>query len=291
MQPQSDTLHSIIVTLTPTRESSVRASMGFQAHAAFLKTVRESDPALAEVLHMPDMPTRPFTVSTLYGGDMYPRTPRARNGRLHLSPEETYWLRFTTLIEPIFERFMARFLHGQGRPVVRLGHAVLLIKEIIATPEGHPWAGYTSWGDLVREARPDDEIVLNFVSPTAFGFGQQDWGKKVMVLPLPETVFGSLARSWNHLAPAPFRLDRKVLREYLDEHVVIKRIDDLNTQIFRHRRAYHVGFVGRVTYGLMADDPAIRAQLNALADLALYAGVGMKTTMGMGQCRRMENGE
>lgn len=283
MQPQSDTLHSIVVTLTPTRESSVRASMGYQAHAAFLKTVRESDHALAEVLHMPDMPTRPFTVSTLHD------TPRARNGRLHLSPDETYWLRFTTLIEPIFERFMARFLRGQGRPVVRLGGAVLLIKEICATPEGHPWAGYTSWGDLVREARPDDEVVLDFVSPTAFGFGQKDWGKKVMVLPLPETVFGSLARSWNMLAPTPFRMSRKVLREYLDEHVVIKRIDDLNTQIFRHRRAYHVGFVGRVTYGLMGDDPAIRAQLNALADSAFYTGVGMKTTMGMGQCRRIEN--
>jgi CRISPR/Cas system endoribonuclease Cas6 (RAMP superfamily) len=36
----------------------------------------------------------------------------------------------------------------------------------------------------------------------------------------------------------------------------------------------------------MADDPSIRCQLNALADLAFYAGVGMKTTMGMGQCRR-----
>jgi CRISPR-associated endoribonuclease Cas6 len=276
-----DTLHSVVVILTPTRESTVRASMGYQAHGAFLKTLRESDEALAEVLHAPDMPVRPFTVSMLHG------TPRARNGRLHLSPGETYWLRFSTLFEPIFERFMARFLQDQGRPVVRLGSAVLLIKEILATPEGHPWAGYTSWGELVRGARPDAEIVLDFVSPTAFGFGQKDWGKKVMVLPLPETVFGSLARSWNALAPSAFRMDRGTLREYLDEHMVIKRIDDLQTRVLRYRRAFHVGFVGRVTYGLMAEDDVVRAQLGALADFALYAGVGMKTTMGMGQCRRV----
>jgi CRISPR-associated endoribonuclease Cas6 len=281
MALESNTLHSLVVTLTPTREASVRASMGRQVHAAFLKTVRESDESLAEVLHAPGMPIRPFTVSMLQG------TPRARDGRLHLSPDETYWLRFTTLYEPIFERFMTRFLDGGGRPTVRLGRAVLLIKEIVATPEGHGWAGYESWGRLVQEAEPDHEIVLEFSSPTAFGFGQKDWGKKVMVLPLPETVFGSLARSWNALAPGPFRVNRKRLREYLDEHVVIKRIDDLHTQMLRFRRSYQVGFVGQITYGLMADDETIRCQLNALADLAFYAGVGMKTTMGMGQCRRV----
>jgi CRISPR-associated endoribonuclease Cas6 len=280
MELESDALHSIVVTLTPTREASVRATMGRQAHAAFLNTVRESDEALAEALHVPGMPVRPFTVSMLQN------TPRARNGRLHLSPEQTYWLRFTTLYQPIFECFMKRFLDRGGRPAVRLGQAVLLIKELLATPEGHAWAGYDSWSGLVQGAKADEEIVLKFSSPTAFGFGQKDWGKKVMVLPLPETVFGSLARSWNALAPAPFRVDRRTLGEYLDEHVVIKRIDDLHTQMLRFRRSYQIGFAGRVTYGLMADDEAIRCQLNALADLAFYAGVGMKTTMGMGQCRR-----
>jgi CRISPR/Cas system endoribonuclease Cas6 (RAMP superfamily) len=57
--------------------------------------------------------------------------------------------------------------------------------------------------------------------------------------------------------------------------------------MLRFRRAMQVGFVGRVTYGLMADDEPLRCQLNALAGAALYTGVGMKTTMGMGQCRRV----
>jgi len=35
-----------------------------------------------------------------------------------------------------------------------------------------------------------------------------------------------------------------------------------------------------------ADDWARRV-LNALADLAFYCGVGMKTAMGMGQCRAL----
>jgi len=281
MNPSDETLHSIVLTLTPTRDTTVRATMGHQAHAAFLKTVRESDAALAEVLHIPNMPIRPFTVSMLQG------TPEGHHKQIRLSPDETYWLRFTALYQPIFERFMARFLRGEGRPVIRLGRAVLLIKEILATPGSHPWAGYTSWSKLVNEAEPAPEITLDFVSATAFGFGQQDWGKKVMVLPSPETVFGSLARSWNATAPIPFQMNRQELREYLDEHVVVTRIDGLRTKMLRFRHSHQIGFVGRVTYGLMADDKAIRTQLNALADFAFYAGVGMKTTMGMGQCRKM----
>jgi CRISPR-associated endoribonuclease Cas6 len=279
--PTDATLHSIVLTLSPARPATVRATMGHQAHAAFLHTVRDADAALAEVLHMPHLPAKPFTVSTLQGAD------RVNRGQLELSPEETYWLRFTVLYPPIFEQFMAHFLRGEGRPVVRLGRALLLIKEILTTPEGHPWAGCTSWPQLAREAAPDDEIVLDFVSPTAFGFGQQDWGKKIMVLPLPETVFGSLARFWNNFAPPPLQLDRRALRTYLDNHVVVKRLDNVHTRMLRYRRSYQIGFVGRVTYGLMADNEIARAQLNALADAALYTGVGYKTTMGMGQCRRV----
>ncbi|HET89957.1 MAG TPA: CRISPR-associated endoribonuclease Cas6 [Chloroflexi bacterium] len=278
-----DLLYSIVLELTPTREATVRATMGHQAHAAFLRTVEESDPTLAEVLHAPDLPvSRPFTVSPLRGVE------RARDGYVRLSPERDYWLRFTVLYPPIFERFMARFLRGEGRPVVRLGRALLLIKEILTTPGSHPWAGYSSWGQLASEARSDREIRLDFTSPTAFSFGQKTWGKKVVVLPEPALVFDSLARSWNDLAPPPLCVEREGLWAYVEEHAVVKRMDGVSTQMLRFSRSPQVGFVGRVTYGLMADNEAARCQLNALADFAFYTGVGMKTTMGMGQCRRAE---
>jgi len=273
-------LYSIVLILTPTREATVRATVGHQAHAAFLRTVRESDPALAEVLHLPNMPSRPFTVSPLQG------VGRARDGQVRLSPEQDYWLRFTVLYPPIFERFMARFLRGEGRPVIRLGRALLLIKEILTTPGSHPWAGYSSWAQLAAEAQPEPEITLAFASPTAFGFGQKEWGKKVVVLPEPTLVFGSLARSWNDLAPPPLQVDRKALRTYVEEHAVVKRLHRLETKLLRFGSSPQVGFVGQVTYGLMAENEAARCQLNGLADLSFYAGVGMKTTMGMGMARR-----
>jgi CRISPR-associated endoribonuclease Cas6 len=276
-------LYSIVLTLAPTREVAIGATMGHQAHAAFLRTMREADPALAEVLHLPNLPARPFTVSPLRG------VGQARDGEVRLSPERDYFLRFTVLYPPIYDRFMARFLHGAGRPVIRLGRALLLIKEILTTPGSHPWAGYTSWAQLATEARPEPGITLAFTAPTAFGFGQHEWGKKVVVLPEPDLVFGSLLRSWNNLAPPPLQLDRDALMTYVEKHVVVKRLRGLKTQMLRFSRSPQVGFVGQVTYGLMAEDEAAHCQINALADFAFYAGVGIKTAMGMGQCRRMTN--
>ena len=182
---------------------------------------------------------------------------------------------------------MARFLRVGDRPVIRLGQAELLIKEILVTPGSHPWAGYTSWAQLVAGAQPESEITLDFTSPTAFGFGQKEWGKKAVVLPDPALVFRSLIRSWNSLAPAPLQVDKHALAAYLEERVVVKRIERLETRMLHFSRSPQVGFVGQVTYGLMAADETARCQLNALADFAFYAGVGMKTTMGMGQTRRV----
>jgi CRISPR-associated endoribonuclease Cas6 len=281
MNCDTDMLYSIILKLTPTCEVTVGATMGHQAHAAFLRTVRESDPALAEVLHLPNSPTRPFTVSPLL------RAGQARDGEMRLSPRRDYFLRFTVLYPPIYQHFMARFLKGEGRPVIHLGQAELLIKEILTTPGSHPWASYTSWAQLAAEASPEPEITLAFTAPTAFGFGQKGWGKKVVVLPEPDLVFGSLLRSWNDLAPPPLKLDRKALMSYVEEHVVVKRLRGLKTQMLRFRRSPQIGFVGQVTYGLMGEDDPTRCQLNALADYAFYAGVGIKTTMGMGQVHRI----
>jgi len=279
MTTHTPDLYSLVLILTPTDQVTVGATVGHQAHAAFLQTIREADPALAGMLHLPNVPVRPFTVSPLLG------VGPARDGRVHLSPDESYALRFTVLHPPIYERFMARFLHGEGRPFIHLGRAQLLIGEILVTPGSHPWAGYASWAQLAAEAPPADEITLEFTSPTAFGFGQKAWGKKSVVLPDPVLVFGSLIRSWNGLAPSPLQVDREALKTFLEENVVIKRIGWLETRMQEFKHAPQVGFVGRVTYGLMGGDDYARRACNALADFAFYAGVGMKTAMGMGQCR------
>jgi CRISPR-associated protein, Cas6 family len=46
--------------------------------------------------------------------------------------------------------------------------------------------------------------------------------------------------------------------------------------------------VGEVSYRILGDaEPLVIKQINALADFALYCGVGRKTPMGMGMTRRI----
>lgn len=282
MHSNQGMIYSLAVRLTPTQTATVRATLGHQAHAAFLRTVREADPALAEVLHTPQFEMRPFTVSPLLG------VPRARNGKVTVRPDEDYFLRFTVLYEPIFQQFMGRFLRGQGRPVVRLGRALFLVREVLATPESSPWAGYTSFGQLYRQAEPENEISLDFTSPTAFSFGRKAWGRKVVPLPDPILVFRSLWKKWNTFTLPELALDETLL-EYVAENVVVKRYQ-LETKMQHFSRSPQVGFLGHVTYKLMGRGEGadlLRRLLNLLADFAFYSGVGYKTTQGMGQCSRV----
>ncbi|MGQ9467752.1 MAG: CRISPR system precrRNA processing endoribonuclease RAMP protein Cas6 [Anaerolineae bacterium] len=278
------TLFSVVLICSPTQEVEVEATLGHRAHAAFLDAVRRADPRLSAALHDPQVPIRPFTISPLGA------VPPAQDGRVRLRPDRGYWLRITVLYAPLFRRLMERFLEADDRPVLRLGPAEMVVREVRTTPGSHLWSGCTSWAGLVRGARPEAEITLQFVSPTAFSFGQKGWGKKIVVLPQPELVFGSLLRVWNGLAPPPLWLEEKGLRAYLEEHVVVRQIN-LQTRMLRLRGLPQVGFVGTVTYGLMEENEVARLGLNLLADFAFYAGVGMKTTMGMGQCVRRNGPE
>lgn len=273
-------LFSIVLLLSPTEEAEIGATVGHHAHAAFLRAVEAVDPALSAALHAPDRSPRPFTVSPLRG------VPPARGGTVRLSPERIVWLRITLLQPLLYERLMESLLRDDRRPLLRLGPATFWIREVRVTPGSHPWAGCASWADLAA-ARPERELTLEFASPTAFSFGRTAWGHRMVVLPLPERVFASLARAWNAFAPPPLRVEPQALERYASEHVVIREIEDLNTRMLNFGGRPQIGFTGRVTYGLMGEDEVARRQLTMLADFAFYAGVGYKTTMGMGQARRV----
>lgn len=273
-------IYSIALQLRPAHEGTLPATMGHQVHSAFLDTIQRVDKALADVLHHPSLPIRPFTVSPLWD------LPQARDGRIQVTPARTYPLRFTVLYPPVFQQFMNRFLHGGGRPTLRLDRVIFQIHEILTTPDSSPWSDYTSFDELLANAEPERDITLEFLTPTAFNLGQRDWGKQFAILPEPALVFESLLRTWNAYSPAPFAEDP--LQTYLAGHVVVKRYT-AESYMLRYPRHFQVGFEGTVTYGLMDDDAERRRQLNALADFAFYAGVGYKTTMGMGQTRRVHS--
>ena len=300
-------LYSCVVFLTADGPAVLPATQGHHAHAAFLDMVRGVDPGLAAWLH-DARGRKPFTIGPLRG------LPQPRRGEIQVPAGWTCWLRFTFLAQPVFESFRSALLCGSLQPRLRLGSGWFLISEVRYGPGSHPWAGWTTAEALAarmglpgappapapaaseehdREAAADDAPVtfsFELASPTAWSLGGER-GRRVEVLPAPALFFGSLVASWN--AWFGERLGRidPTLREYVAQAVVVSRME-LATRMYRYQEHLQVGTVGRITYRLLDSPRAPEARiLDVLADLAFYSGVGYRTTMGMGQVRRLADEE
>ncbi len=133
---------------------------------------------------------------------------------------------------------------------------------------------------LAKEGKLADTVGLRFYSPTAFRLGNSGLN---LPLPLPEQVFQSLLQKWDRFAPVPLELNREELKHHLGvaRHSLKTRMLDFGTY-------KQVGFIGNCWFLMdgKTGQPS-RQVLHTLADFAFYAGVGRKTTMGMGQVRRI----
>lgn len=265
-------LYSILLELQVLREASLPATMGHQVHAMFLQLVARIDPELSVRLH--DEPGyRPFTLSPLLGG-------MTQGTRIRLEPGRPYHIRLTLLDGGKLWDCLSTLLLETGPLEVLLGTAPLKITRLLTTAaaDDSGWAGRTSWGELVAfSAR--QTITLTFTSPTAFNMN----GDYFALAPEPILVWESLLRSWNRYAPAALAIPKQPLQEILRQDIVVTA-SRLATQTLHYPKSPQKGFTGTCTYQIAADS-SYQAQLTSLAAFARFAGVGYKTTMGMGQVR------
>jgi CRISPR-associated endoribonuclease Cas6 len=271
-------LISTVFTLTPTQPVTLPANLGRATHAWFLDQVRAADPKLAGALHAPNQ-ERPFTVSNLWGAG---RPDRA--GQVTLSPENNYHLRVTSFWHEL-SALVAERLAATPPERISLADADLRLVEATADATAHPWAGQTTFETLIQAhtlsaALPPPRLALRFASPTVFRSGGVN-----LPLPLPRLVFESLARRWN--AFGPLRIPDEVSR-FADEMMLISRYR-LRTERVSFgeggERGAYPGFVGICGYAFRNRDRYWLGLVHTLAAFALYAGVGARTSMGLGQAR------
>jgi CRISPR-associated endoribonuclease Cas6 len=280
-------LISTVFTLTPVEPVTMPANLGRATHAWFLDQARAADPALAQALHAPNQ-ERPFTVSNLWGAPGQGRRdvpmPGNSPGQMTLSPERSYHLRVTSFW-PELSALVAERLAGAPPEHISLAGTDFRVVEVAAHGAAHPWAGQTTFETLIQEhtlsaAPPPPRLALRFASPTVFRSGGAN-----LPLPLPGLVFEGLARRWN--AFGPLRIPDEV-RRYAEECLVISRYR-LHTErvLFGEdgARGAYPGFVGVCGYAARNRDRYWLGLIHTLAAFALYAGVGARTSMGLGQAR------
>lgn len=260
-------MSSAILTLKPVHHAKIPAWLGRAAQANFLQTLQALFPDLSGVIH--DMPgAKPFTSSTLIGA-------RRRDGLTLIAPQDVLRLRYTTLHPKLTGIFQQALL-----PQWQAGHFSLHqqpLRVVDIQTQDTRWAAQADYVHLVDQASTRHKVTLAFTSPTSFKRTEGYFTP----LPQPELVFSSLLDRWN--AFAPFRLpDWLYQTVHCEVAIDAGRIQTETLAFARGRKGTVPGFTGKVTYRFMCNKEA-RRYLNALASFAKYSGVGVKTTVGMGQ--------
>lgn len=252
------------------------ANTGPLLHAAFLAAIGKVDRHLAAQLHGGGN-TKPFTLSSL---QQYPSWGRKLSSS---DSSGVFWFRITTLTKPLYLS-VDQMLHEQlSTAAATFGESKLQLQVIgvrSGPVGGLSWSGISTFEEMYDQSAPGEQITLQFHSPTSF----KRKGKSVP-LPLPDLVFASYLQKWN--AYSPFKFDRISLLTWVGDSVAIEA-HQIETVMVPFGKFQIVGFVGTCRYRVLKKDTEKQRILNALADFAFYAGTGAKTTMGMGQTRRLK---
>lgn len=274
--------HSLILNLLPQSPIPPQFLSGRHLHALFLNLVSSVDRNLGDYLHEAKS-DKAFTLSPLqlqHRGD----SASANLHWQHHKPIPTgtpCWWRISLLDDTLFSQLTHLWLNLNPEQPWHLGPANLQITSILGTPQkGMPgcWANALSYQQLYDQASTRDR-TLNFAfsTPTAFRQSKYD-----CALPTRELVFNSLIKRWNQYSGIEFP-------KPLVDHV-FPSFFDIHTELVADSRSKFIGCVGALNFRIMGKPEAEAIQqINALADFALYSGVGRKTTMGMGMVRRMKS--
>lgn len=287
------TLYSSILTLHASHDGALQPTQGHHALAAFYNLVEQVDPELSALLHDTNA-RKPFTLSTLNELPALRDPSTAQSSRsgqvaVRLRAGHECWLRVTLASDAMFQTFISRFMHpsaGSGqvaRPTIRLGEMEFGVSAVLTAPGSHAWAGYTTVEDLMANARTSDTLTFEFASPVSFSLGDN----RMEIMPRPELVFIGLHRKWQEWCGLPTTM--KLSADWLRERVLVSQWE-MRSHMWRYGKQHQIGSEGRVTYRVFDADEDTLYMLNTLADFAFYAGVGRKTTQGMGQVRRMRSG-
>ena len=273
---------STLISLIPKTDVTLRPTMGHHAHAAFLSILKQSNPEVAAAVHAPAA-QKPFTVSPLIAA------AKNRKNRLHIRAGTECRLRFTFLNDELFQHFGKAFL-TLTMPPIRLGEAVFQVKQMVShATEDRSWSGSATYAELVQSARTDTQMSFRFYSPTAFRRltprGQKTRSDVYIDL---VRCYQSWVNKWN--AFAPVKLDKARILEFVTEHGQVTSVNTKSRALNfgKHTEVGWVGTCACVFYPEDSLDEHLLRAVNCLADFAFYCGTGYKTTMGMGQTRRID---
>lgn len=254
-----------IINLRALTKGELPRSFHCLMHPVFLERISRTDERMGQVLHDAGiMPS--FSISPIMNIGQHPGIVK------YIIENENYWVRIGILTEELEDLLFLSMERGMWRDPIQLEKHVFEIEKIIlGTMEGLPWGGRNSYSEMIRNSLTCRKISFFITSPVSFKKGDLHY-------PLPEPVllFRNLLRRWNQFSEI-------TLSDDFDFENVSFAHFDLKTHSFALRKGGTVrGFTGKLTF-IFQDQ--ISQLCHVLLQYAFYAGIGVKTTQGMGMCR------
>ncbi|MBI3797548.1 MAG: CRISPR-associated endoribonuclease Cas6 [Deltaproteobacteria bacterium] len=257
------------MTSTPTQAWDP-LQMGHFLQAFFYETVSLSSPALSDSLHHFNG-LKPFSVSL----PLRWKLPTVHAALAHPAP--TFYLRFTALTDKVYQALVAGLTRRcHTSPQLSLGPHTIDIQQVLFAKEDTSLSALTSYKELY-DSPPARTVYMRFLTPTSFRSGRGN-----LPLPLPASLYRSLWQKWQRFAPPSLQIDGRIVTT-VEQYLLLARYR-LRTEIVSLKGVQQVGCTGTCQFELPAGIPVEdRRAITALSRFASYAGIGMKTTMGMGQ--------
>jgi CRISPR-associated endoribonuclease Cas6 len=249
-------LQSLVVQLGAAKQGKPPATLGRAIHSCVLNWISLGDSQVANQIH--NSQVSPLCLSGLIGNRRQPYSLEGDHFLLRIGILDS------NLIQPILKG-----IEQQETEELILGKFPFVIRQVYRIPESHKLSRLTDYYSLAVYSPTMNEINIKFLSPTSF-----KQKNSIQTFPLPELVFNSLLRKWNHFAPEELHFPEV-------EWTGLVSAFDLKTHALRLEGGAEIGCQGLVKYCFKDNEQARIASI--LANFAFYAGVGRKTTMGMGQ--------
>lgn len=290
--------HSLVVNFMPKTPIYPEYLTGRHIHALFLTLVSSVDKELGDRLHG-EKANKGFGLSPIQlavsdwrlavsSDKNKPKLRKANSQPLktkslswhnqEIPPSTSCWWRISLLDEVLFGKLTGLWLNLNPDRPFHLGSADLYITSILGTPQSsQPWANFATYQQIYdRASETERNINFHLATPTAFRQGKFD-----SPLPTRDNVFKSLCDRWNKYSEIPINPE-------IIESIFPSRFD-IKTEVVKNYDTHSfIGCVGEIGYRILGDaSPEVIKQINAIADFVMFAGIGRKTTMGMGMAMRL----
>lgn len=251
-----------IIKLRALSQGPVSRSFHCLMHPVLLDRIATVQPELAKALH-DAKGLMPFSLSPVMGV------------RKRVRENQSCWVRIGILSQELEDGFCQSLESGKWQEPIALEEHRFGVEEVVLGSRAEdPWTGRTSYQEMMLTPELGKKAGLTFISPVAFKRGELHYP-----LPEPGLIFQNLARRWDRLTRFPLPSD-------LDFQAVSCSHFDLRTRPYTLRKGGTiVGAVGKLSFHFPKKDENLTFCCQVLLEFAFYAGIGVKTTQGMGLCR------